>query len=343
MVLVGAVSHSFLDTAQRCEKKLEYRYVRGYSKRVVGVKPERGTWVHELLAAYYQALQKGQSQSQALQAAAERHTQYKEEFWDRLFEEEQEELGEDLPEQVLSIFNRYIDRYTEADKRWKKILLVERYLKIPVSWLPVPLGIKCDLVTLDEHGFVWVIDHKVVSSIPEEEERMLDTQGARYILGLQELFKLKKIKVRGIGVIYDYIRDRIPAKPQPLKSGKGLSKAWIDTDYDTYMAAIKEHGFDPNDYQDILTRISTESRPYFERWPMPKSDERLHQEKLNIQAIVKRHLEPKDFYPRTLDRTRCRWDCEYKQLCLIELEGGDIDHLLKTEYEVRKEGDHAVA
>lgn len=58
---------------------------------------------------------------------------------------------------------------------------------------------------------------------------------------------------------------------------------------------------------------------------------------------MERHLEPKDFYPRTLDRTRCRWDCEYKQLCLIELEGGDISHLLKTEYEVRKEGDHATA
>lgn len=336
-MIVDAVSHSFLDTAQRCEKKLEYRYVLGYARRVTGVKPERGTWVHELLASYYQTMQK--ASKDPIAAAWDRHKAYKKEFWDRLFEEEQEELGKDLPDQAWGIFERYTDRYKDADKRWRKVLMVERYLKIPVPWLPAPLGIKCDLVTLDEHGFVWVIDHKVVTTIPDEEERMLDTQGARYILGLQELFKLKKIKVAGIGVIYDYIRDRVPAKPQLLKSGKGLSKAWIDTDYDTYLDTIHDHGLDPAEYQDILDRLARESKPYFERWPMPKSDERLHQEKLNIQEVVKRHLAPKEFYPRTLDRHRCKWDCEYKPLCLMELEGGDITPLLKADYEVRKEGD----
>jgi len=45
-------------------------------------------------------------------------------------------------------------------------------------------------------------------------------------------------------------------------------------------------------------------------------------------------LAPKDYYPRTLDRTRCRWDCEYKDLCLIEIQGGNIEHVLRDRFEV---------
>lgn len=332
-MIVSSVSTTFLDTAQRCEKKLEYRYVKRYERRVTGVKPERGTWVHELLAAHYQAIQDGKDPTKAVEEA---HSQRLEERWDNLFDEEKEALG-DIPGQAWAIYERYAERYREADKRWIRILLVEKYLKIPMPQLPVPLGIKCDLVVLDDLGFVWVVDHKVVSTIPDEENRMLDTQGPRYILGIQQLMKIKGIKPKGVGMIYDYVRDRVPAKPQLLKNGKGLSKAQIDTDYDTYLATILEHGFDPADYEDKLNDLSLNARPYFERWQVPKSDERLRQELKNIQAITERSIYPKEYYARSLDRFSCSWDCEYKNLCLIELEGGDPSLELKANFVVRKE------
>src|SRR5690606_24436051 len=86
-LVVNSVSHSFLQTAQRCDKRLEYRYIRKIAKRVKALKPERGTWIHELLAAYYRALQKGED---GIAAARRRHEEYRAEFWDELFEEEQE-------------------------------------------------------------------------------------------------------------------------------------------------------------------------------------------------------------------------------------------------------------
>src|SRR5690606_29004251 len=127
-------------------------YVRGYSRRAMGIKPERGTWVHELLAAYYFALK--HNHKNPMQVAEIAHQDYKEGHWDRLFEEEQEALG-DLPTEAWNIFERYVRRYEEADKRFKKIVMVEKYFHVPVSWLPVPLGIKCDLVVIDDLNWMW--------------------------------------------------------------------------------------------------------------------------------------------------------------------------------------------
>lgn len=334
--VVDAASHTLLETAQRCDKKLEYRYVRGLSRRVKGIKPERGTWVHTLLEAYYKAIKAGSRKP--VEAAHERHVKYQEEFWDELFEEEQEEFGLDLPEVCWGIFERYVERYREVDKRWRKILMVENYLKIPVPWLPVKLGVKCDLVVLDDSGWVWIYDHKVVGSIPEEEERTLDTQGPRYILGMQELLKAKGIKARGVGMVYDYIRDRLPGRPKLKKDGK-ISVAQIDSDVDTVISAIKENGEDPADYEDFIDKVARSGQPFFERWPVPRSDERLYQEKENLQAIVYDKLPRKRFYPRNLNRFQCKWDCEYKDLCLVELEGGDITDMVRRDYAVRREED----
>lgn len=300
---------------------------------------ELGTWVHELLAAYYLAVKaKMQGKRYTLSPMGEvanTHRHLLREKWDPLFDEEKEQLGIDLPDKAWAIFERYVKRYAEQDKRWRKIISVEQDPKVKVPWLPVPLTIKCDLIVLDDLGFVWVIDHKVVDSIPDEDSRALDTQGPRYILGVQELLRQKGVKPKGVGMIYDYIRSKLPSVPKTLKKG-GLSKdKSIDTDFATYHAAVVEAGFDPADYGDVLDHIAQNSKPFFERWAVPKSEERLHQERLNMQAVVERHIEPKPFYPRTLDRMRCSWDCEFKELCLLELEGGDIEPLLKDKFEVR--------
>src|SRR5690554_2595809 len=109
-MIVSAVSNTFLDVAQRCEKKLEYRYVKGYSRRVTGVKPERGTWVHELLAAHYQAIQNDTDPQRAAETV---HSARLEDRWDNLFDEEKEELG-DIPGEAWAIYQRYVERYRDA-------------------------------------------------------------------------------------------------------------------------------------------------------------------------------------------------------------------------------------
>lgn len=333
MRIVSSISHSFLETAQRCAKKLEYRYVRGYQVKVGDTKPERGTWIHELLAAYYLALKS--KHPDPIKVARFRHAKYKADFWDQLWDEEKEQLGEDMPDTAWGIFERYVKHYANVDQAWRKIIFVEKAIKVPIPGLPVPFNFKCDLVVLDEMGFVWIIDHKVVGSIPNEDSRAIDPQGARYVLAMQHVLESKNIRVKGIGMIYDYIRDRLPTVPQLLKSGDRLSVAKIDTDVETYMAAIKAHGFDPADYKDKLDDIARNGTPFFERWAVPKSDERLYQERLNMQALANEYVPKKFFYPRHLNRYQCPWDCEFRDLCLAELEGADISHILKDRFIVK--------
>src|SRR5690606_24052035 len=57
--IAPAISHTLLETVKRCQKKAEYRYVRGYVPRIKGTKIECGTWILLLLAAFYSAIKDG--------------------------------------------------------------------------------------------------------------------------------------------------------------------------------------------------------------------------------------------------------------------------------------------
>lgn len=319
-------SHTWLETAQRCPKKWEYRYVRGYSRKVKGVKLELGTWVHRLLAAHF----RGQSIEQEHQSVLA-------EFWQPLFEEEQEALGLDLPEKALAIAKRYASHYADDANRWHKVLYVEKALQVRLPHVPEPFTFVCDVVALDRLGWVWIMDHKVVGSIPDEDNRALDTQGPRYVLALRELLRQKGLRVRGYGMIYDYILDRLPAKPERTKTGK-ISEKWVATDVETYTQGLIELGEDPRNHQAMLDRIAAEGKPFFERWPVTISEARLRAEAEDMRYVVTETL-GRSYHPRTLDRNRCNWDCEFKELCLTELQGGDIAPILQRDFDVRKEAD----
>lgn len=340
--IVSAVSHSFFETAQRCDKELEYRYVRGYHPRFSGEKPERGTWGHELLASYYMGLKVAQESGidvDPIHEARKHHEHLLKEKWNKLFDEEKEQLGADFPDTCWAIFERYVNHWRSYDEtNFHRIIMVERDLKIPVDFLPVPLHIKCDLVVLDRFGFLAIYDHKFVGSIPDHDVRVFDNQGPRYEVGWEELLKRKGIKVKDIYFVYDYIRDRVPAKPKRNKDGS-LSRQRIDTDYKTYLAAIHEAGHDPEDYRDTLERIALEQRPYFDRWAVPRSKARLEQERLDMSVEAQRHLPLRDYYPRCLDRYRCG-RCRYAELCRVEMEGGDITPILQQNFVVKGGATH---
>lgn len=332
-------SHTMIETAKRCPKKAEYRYVRGYKPLVKGVKLERGTWIHELLAEFYRdAMKHGGPREAGLVAVREKHDQLVEEKWKPLFDEEKESFGFDFPDECLWITQRYVEKWLKQDRQQiAKVLFVERLIPVKIPELPIPLQFKCDLIYLNKLGMAVIVDHKVTGSIPDEEDRMLDSQGPRYVLGLTEFLRQRGVlhKVKGVIMVYDYIRDRTPAIPTLNKNGT-MSKANIDTEWDVYRQALLDNDLDPNDYQDMLDKIARTSKPFFDRWVVPISDYRIQAERAELMADTERGLlEQRKVYPRNLDRLRCRWDCEYKDLCLVELQGGDIEPLLKSRFEVR--------
>ena len=332
------LSHTEAETYQRCSYKHYLRYELGLRPRVMAAKVEVGAWVHSLLEAYYTALKNSADPAKAVD---QMHRQLLDEKWNVLFDEEKDLLNQDvqsgyeLPDLAYQIAKRYIERYRKEDQaQWKKILLVEKEITVKPEWMARPFTFRCDLVVLDKHGWVRIYDHKVVKTMPDEESRVLDPQGARYVLAMHEFLRRKGVKVHGITMVYDYIRDRLPAEPALLKSGKGLSKQWIDTEPDVYLDAIKRNGFDPSEYEDILDRLRREGKPYFDRWAVPKSDVRLAYEKKLLAYLSVVTKSKSEFCPRTLDRIRCTFDCEFKEICLTELEGGDAQQIIKEKFEV---------
>jgi len=334
-LLAPRFSHTMIETVKRCPKKAEFRYVKGYTPRVKGVNLERGTWVHELLASYYEHVKEhGWENGKA--AIESRHKELLKDTWEPLFDEEKEEFGLDFPDECLAISLRYVDKWEVQDRsQIARILFVEQMIPVDLPELPAPFQFKCDLIYLNRLGMAVIVDHKVVGDVPDEEDRMLDSQGPRYVLGLTEFLRSRGVldKINGVVMVYDYIRNRTPRVPTLNKNGS-MSRAAIDTEWDVYRQALLDNDLDPSDYKEMLDKIARQGKPFFERWAVPISDYRLEAESNELGAVAPQ-LYRQEVYPRNLDRMRCRWDCEYKDLCIVEMQGGDIEPILQNRFEVR--------
>jgi hypothetical protein len=105
------------------------------------------------------------------------------------------------------------------------------------------------------------------------------------------------------------------------------------------MAAIKKHGFDPANYADILQLIAIRQKDkFFRRTPMPKDPhliKTLRREALMTANDMAR-ADAKGHYPRTFDKS-CKWGCDYTDICIAQLRGGDISSMIKMNFKSDKE------
>jgi hypothetical protein len=160
---------------------------------------------------------------------------------------------------------------------------------------------------------------------------LLDVQLARYFWCAEEM---GYTPLRG--VLFNEIRTKPPSIPPQLRSG-GISTAKkYDTDLFTLLAALKSYGLDPNDYPDLVRRAKANTVNYFRRTPMPK-DKTLTVTQLKDLLMTAREMktaEALNHFPRTVMKS-CDWDCDYKDPCIVQLFGGDIEQMLKKNYQQR--------
>lgn len=104
--------------------------------------------------------------------------------------------------------------------------------------------------------------------------------------------------------------------------------------YDSYLAAIHEHGHQPEGYQDVLEKLKEQPNPFFHREYVSRNkfySKSALRDLQNIETlkyfILKNHI-----YPRNLTRD-CSWDCPFYDLCLAEIEGAETDYLLEEKYQ----------
>ncbi len=310
-----------------CQIAHDYRYVQKLRSKKKVRPLTLGSLVHSCLE--YRAL--GKNWVQAIK-------EFKTGDWAKLFEEERVELG-DIPNDAYRIMRGYHYYYLESDKRYKTVA-AEVPFRVRIPNTPVVLVGVIDLILLDttDNG-IWCFEHKTVKKdIPTEEFKMTDFQTTIYLYVMEQLAeKLGYTKEQIKGVIIDYLKTTPPTIPEVLKNGT-LSKRKIKCDRYTYLECIKRIGGDPADYEDMLEYMDT--NVFYKRVPLTKS-EALSSATLEDFITCGRQIKAlSGKYPtRNLSWTCDRPRCEYRDLCMADVQGLDTSMLIQLNFEKGDESD----
>lgn len=320
------VSHSKIKTGRKCQRAYYYKYVLKLRKRVKSKALIIGSLVHSCLESYFR---NGHYLPEI--------KKWREEEYKKMFVEEQS-LHADVIPLVKSLIRGYIKNWHNSGLT---MLWVEREFEAELAPGIILVG-KIDGLAECDKGRRWLVEHKTCKNMPGEEVRIYDTQA---ILYSRVLPHLEEDPVSG--VVWDYIRKKLPTKPELLAKG-GLSKRKnIDTLPEVYLREVKKHGLDPRGYEDILAELETKRDNFYRQVKLPLNQpmtDRVMQEVIitsrQLEDLEKRHAEGEDCFARNLTRD-CSW-CDYNTLCHAELRGDDIEYLMKHDYKVGKKDEKEI-
>ena len=325
------VSISKLNVRRRCQYKYKYKYIDKIRPKKKAIQLRRGGWIHLLL----EEKDSGRDWMEKLKSLK------KDEF-DKLFLEEQVEIG-DLPKEVYRIMRAYHQTYLEVDKEWETIIC-EQDFKIRLGNTKFVAVGKIDKIALHKKsGKIWLWEHKTMKKAPPSEAfRFTDTQTAFYMWVLTKIIKQMGYKPSDIGgIMFDYIRTKPPTQPRLLKAGT-MSKARIDCDKWSYMAALKKNHLNPEDYAEFIGTL--DSNILFTRIPMAKSAEMIKttvRDFMNTCIQMQEQEESGTPLVRTIDWTCDMFKCEYLDLCKADMEGLDTTVMIQMEFEPKEVDDVA--
>ena len=313
------LSNSKVNTWRRCPRKYKFKYIQRLEPKVKGLPLTRGDWLHQMLMSHYDG-----------EGWKPKHQELTKQF-NNMFEEEREEYG-DLPGETARIMRSYRRRWKDEDQRYVVVdSELDEILQLPNS--DNSFNFIIDLIVEDVvDGGLWLWDHKTVSKFMPPDFMLLDTQLTRYYWSAERM-GYKPLR----GVMFNEIRTKPPAVPALLKSG-GLSRRKnIDTDFYTYLGEIRKYDLDPANYAEILSRLKRNTGSFFRRTRLPK-DKPVYKRQMGELLESAEEMEAaqrRDRYPRTATKT-CLWDCEYKDICIAELMGADIEPMIKMGFKRRK-------
>ena len=342
------MNQSRIKMFRRCQKQYSFRY--DYAEDGLELVPKtpkvqlrRGTWLHALQEAHNREWARESGFKIKYTPWQDVHEQFEEEY-DQLFDEEKEEYG-DLPTECYRLFKGYLRFWKDEAEQYRVAALhngkpaIEWVIEYPLPKVgrEFPFKGRIDLMVEDvEYGGLWLRDAKWVKSIPDDEERMMSPQNCMYIwAGRKRRYDLR-------GFIYDYGRTKPPAIPQILKRGVLSTRKRMDTDYYTYLWAIKElHGDMWKDYalsiyREKLRELRDRQVLWFRRERIPVEDHKIRQALLEFVVSVRDIQRRSKYAPRSYFYN-CRWGCEYHSPCVAEFAGLDIEPILEADYTTSEE------
>lgn len=315
-------THSMLKNFGRCPRQAMYAYHDKIRPKQIKRPLKMGSWFHELLEAHY----KGEDWE-------DKHRELTIKHQDSFFEEE---VG-DIPTSCHRLMKSYLWHYQlESRKYGWEILDVE--CKLTTNW---PDGseywCRFDLLIRDGNGDIRIVDHKLRTTMPGLYHLLLESQNLLYIWNGWR----NKIKVKGF--IWNVIRMKPPIIPR-LNKDNTLSKRKIETDYPTLRKAIKDYGIDPRMYSEDLDRLKAQywrpgkiqESPFFRRHSLDADPEVIRRKIREMYKTRKRmaryNFEDRDSVERSVDRS-CVTSCGYPLICSTELLGGNVDQVLRLNYQ----------
>lgn len=315
------VSQSSINTWRTCRKQYYYKFIEKIERKTAPAPLYKGKIIHEVLEA--------RINGQDWRSVMEEHLL---EF-DKLFKEEQLEYG-DLRNDLPVIMEGYEKLYQDEQLEYLNLQgrRAEFDFAIPLDDLPVEESQlvykgKIDSVAKDHLGRTWLVEHKSFKkSIPNEDFRFANQQALLYTWAMTQIGFPK-----ADGVLWDYIRTKVPTVPELLKSG-GLSKAQkIDTTYEVYLQAILDNKLDPADYEDFLESLKGREINFYRRIFLPVKESMINPIIKDLKDTAKEIKILSDIsHTRNLGR-HCSY-CSFKSLCQAELMGADTEFIRKAEY-----------
>jgi len=318
-------SHSELKTYERCPKQWSYKYLEELVPRKKARPLYFGNWVHRALESHYK---QGDWRIGHQEYVAD---------WNALFDEERTELRKrgrgmspPFPELVERIMKSYVWYYREEG--WTpRVIEHEFRVPTPLLWKGKRFIFKgiIDLIVEDSEGYLWVVDHKTATTIPEptafhamDPQLMLYPWAAKIDLGLDVM-----------GVVYNYVKSKAPGIPRINRDGS-VSRRRIVTDYPTLRRFLRSEGLDPALYADILRPLRRQS-PFLRRYRLPR-ETFVTREILTDALSVAKHIQTDKRHYRVITRD-CQRMCAYHDICRAELNGLDTAHMRKMMFTLKGE------
>lgn len=304
-----------------CQQAHDWRYVEKLRPTRKILPLTRGSWLHSML----EARDSGGDWKAVL-------NDLKVNEYDPLFAEEKVELG-NLPLECFRIMRNYEHHYVDED--YKDVLKTEFQFKIRVEGTPFVIHGIIDKLARDSNGKLWCIEHKTVKRQPSEDFRQTDIQTAIYLWAMRKLAPVMNFYSDEVGgVVFNYLITKPPTVPQMLKAGT-MSKRKVVCDIYTYMAELKKHGLDPADYADMWPKLR-ENR-FFIRQALTRSDFAI---KNILDDFIRTGYQIKAISGKSsvmsLGWTCERPKCEYRELCWMKVENGDLESIINSMYERRE-------
>ena len=348
--VMAGLSQSRVNTYLKCSRAYYYRYVLNLKKITKAPYMHLGSLVDVGLEAAIEHEEIIQSVFGSLNAASVAIEHCNSEYVNdpkvqELSTEESNAENAETLNKAFSICHRTITALEIGTGRWETVkmtdgkLALQAQVKQPlVFWRDGFVG-KIDWLARDttNGNQLCLIDFKVTKNIKSEEDLQFDWQLPLYQYALQNMLGEE------ISYTAQYqIRSMIPRKPALLKSGKGVSRSKISSDWQTYRDTVIEYGFNPSDYLEMDAKFA----PFQTFTPIYRGSEELANIWRALEEVGK-SIDRFDHEARSkktrglpvLNSSICGY-CDMRELCMGELRGHDTEFIKKTHYEPKETNTH---